>query len=121
MATQQSSGNSGGGINFASYYLPLSSSYDGNYSVYPYIVCTGHAVGNAQYKRYPWGTNYNSYNHYLVQWNYCNSGDFVATNKRFYQKASNPAYSGYVRMTDNAGSGQGGATISADKLFYIPS
>jgi hypothetical protein len=108
-ATVASGGNP---QNTASYYLPISSAYNGYYHVRTFIPCDSHSSATSgKWRAFPNGTaaGYVGINRLIS--GYCDS--WMNPDNRTYYGSSG----GYIQLTDNVGAGY---YLPADVTTYSP-
>ncbi|MFN2389678.1 MAG: hypothetical protein ABR575_08770 [Actinomycetota bacterium] len=120
-------------VNSMSWYLPVSSAYDGDYYVYAFIPCeniSGHwNTTDARYRRYRNGSSRGITE--LYQYNmkagidYCTNQGWSSFQKRITEINGPPSYDhfygsqgGYMMLIDK--SSDAGKYVSADMLDYTP-
>jgi hypothetical protein len=89
-------------INWAAYYLPGSTQYDGSYYVDEFVPCDSHSATHSyRWYVYPYGTAY-GYDSYLLNIDgSCNEYQQIIY-QRFYVDPD-AGFAGYVKQVDNTG------------------
>ncbi len=104
-------------INWAAYYLPVETKYDGVYSsVREFIPCDSHSSAHSYlWYVYDKGTAY-GYDSYLINIDTsCSVYQKFLFGYRFYENPDIP-YGGYVKQVDNTGAAY--YLMAADAMWY---
>ena len=103
-------------VNWASWFLPTSSAYSGNYHLGVWLACDVHfANDQAKYERYANGTGGGVTQTYFVDQSVstCNQTNYFTNSANF-----NAPNGGYVRLRDKSPGYP--AKVSADYFQYLP-